>query len=215
MPATTRQWPCRGVYLVTPDDIDEQAVLARSAAALGAGAVMLQYRSKRADAARRHSSAHALRALTRAHGSLLIVNDDVELARQVGADGVHLGRDDAPIASARRRLGAAAIIGASCYDDPARAHAAAAAGADYLAFGAFFASPTKPLARRARPDLLTAAAGYGLPLVAIGGISADNGRPLVAAGARLLAVVSAVYAAPDPAAATRRLTSLFEHEPNP
>lgn len=214
MPATIRQWPCRGVYLVTPDDIDEQDLLARSEAALGAGAVMLQFRSKNAPAPHRRARAAALRALTRAHRTVLIVNDDVELALEAGADGVHLGQDDASITSARRQLGDSAIIGASCYDDLSRARAAAAAGADYLAFGAFFASPTKPHARRATPALLDAATGFGLPLVAIGGITADNGRPLVAAGAGLLAVVSAVYAAADPAAATRRLTALFEHEPD-
>ena len=100
-------------------------------------------------------------------------------------------------------------LGASCYDDLGRARAAAAAGADYLAFGAFFPSATKPLARRATPALLAGAAALGLPRVAIGGVTPDNARPLVEAGAALLAVVGGIFDAPDPAAATRALAALF------
>jgi thiamine-phosphate pyrophosphorylase len=140
----------------------------------------------------------------------LIVNDDVELAAGIGAAGVHLGEDDADIAAARSRLGNGAIIGVSCYDSLERARDLAAAGADYLAFGAFFPSPTKPQARRATPDLLRAARAFGKPLVAIGGITPDNAADLIAAGADFVAVVSGVFGQPDVTDAARRYASLFQ-----
>ncbi|HSR65937.1 MAG TPA: thiamine phosphate synthase, partial [Xanthomonadaceae bacterium] len=152
----------------------------------------------------------ALRALCADAGVAFIVNDDVELARATDADGVHLGEHDARPDAARARLGPDAIIGGSCYADLDRAEAAARAGASYVAFGAFFPSPTKPLARRATPELLRAAACLGLPRVAIGGIRPDNAAPLVAAGADLIAVISGVFAAPDPAAAARACADLFD-----
>jgi thiamine-phosphate pyrophosphorylase len=127
----------------------------------------------------------------------------------VRADGVHLGEDDEGIPAARARLGEGAIIGASCYDDLSRAARAASAGAGYLAFGAFFPSPTKPAARRATGALLRDAARFGLPRVAIGGITPDNAAVPVAAGADLVAVISGVYDAPDPPAAARALQALF------
>ena len=139
-----------------------------------------------------------------------IVNDDVRLAREVGADGVHLGEHDGDIAAARVLLGDDAIIGVSCYDDLQRARDAATAGADYIAFGAFFPSSTKPNARRASPDLLRNSATFGLPRVAIGGIAPDNARSLVAAGADLVAVISGVFDAPDSIAAARAYFSLFK-----
>jgi thiamine-phosphate pyrophosphorylase len=122
---------------------------------------------------------------------------------------VHLGADDGDIATARNELGADAVIGVSCYDDLDRARRLAEAGADYLAFGAFFPSLTKPQARRADPDLLRASATFGLPRVAIGGISADNAAPLVDAGADYLAVISDVFGRPDVYAAARRFANLF------
>ena len=123
---------------------------------------------------------------------------------------MHLGEYDAAIDDARARLGAAAIIGVSCYDELARAQRAAAAGADYVAFGAFFDSPTKPNARRATPELLRQAGALGLPRVAIGGITPENAAIVVAAGADLIAVISGVFDAPDPAAAARACRSLFD-----
>jgi thiamine-phosphate pyrophosphorylase len=126
----------------------------------------------------------------------------------VGAAGVHLGEDDGDIAAARALLGAKAIIGVSCYDDAGRARAAAAAGADYLAFGAFFASSTKPGARHARPGLLRQTASLDLPRVAIGGITPDNAPALIAAGADLVAVISGVFDAPDPIATARAYRAL-------
>ncbi len=197
----------RGLYAIT--DGPRPDLLAAVKAALRGGAELLQYRDKTADSARRAFEARALRELCARHGVPFVVNDDVELALAAGADGVHLGEDDGDVAAARARLGTEAIIGASCYDSPARARQLAAAGADYLAFGAFFPSPTKPNARRATPDLLRAARPFGLPLVAIGGITPDNAPPLVDAGADFLAVISGVFAQADPEAAARRYAAMY------
>lgn len=170
---------------------------------------MLQYRDKTHDAARRLHEACALVEIGKEFSVPLIVNDDVELALACGAAGVHLGEDDHGIAEARAELGGEAIIGVSCYDSPQRAREAAAAGADYLAFGAFFPSATKPGARRAKPDVLRDARKFGVPLVAIGGITAENGGSLIEAGADFLAVVSGVFGTTDIRAAARRYAELF------
>ena len=208
----SRYFPRGGLYAITgaPRD-DLQAAVER---AIGGGAAVLQYRDKSADQVRRRAEAEALQQVCRRLRVPLIVNDDVEFAATVGATGVHLGESDADIGAARARLGEAAIIGVSCYDSLQRARDAAAAGADYLAFGAFFASPTKPNARRATTELLHAARSLGLPLVAIGGITPDNAQPLIDAGADFVAVVSGVFAAADPAAAARRYADLFTTNPS-
>ena len=206
-PATDPSWG-RGLYLITPDEADTQRLLARVAAVLP-GAALLQYRNKTADAALRRTQAESLARLCRDHGVPLVINDDAALAGAVGAAGVHLGEDDGDVAAARARLGDDAIIGVSCYNDPARAEAAAKAGADYIAFGAFFVSGTKPNARRATPGLLRDSAHLGLPRVAIGGITPDNARGLVEAGADLLAVIGGVFDAPDPVAAAHAFRALF------
>lgn len=197
----------RGLYAIT--DGPRADLLDTAAAALDGGAVLLQYRDKTADARRRLQDARALQGLCAARGVPLIVNDDVELAAVVGAAGVHLGEDDSDVAAARMRLGENAIIGVSCYDSLARARQLAAAGADYLAFGAFFPSTTKPDARHATPALLREARTFGRPLVAIGGITPDNGGPLIEAGADYLAVIAAVFGAADVRAAARRFADLF------
>lgn len=200
-----------GLYAITPADITDPARLAdKVAAALRGGARLIQYRDKSTDHARRRATAERLLALTRAHGARLIINDDVALAAAVGADGVHLGRDDMSLAQARAALGPAAVIGVSCYDRFERAQQAAAQGADYVAFGRFFPSTTKPDAVPAAPALLRRArAELGLPVAAIGGINAENGADLIAAGADLLAVVEAVFGAADVEAAARGLSGLF------
>jgi len=209
MPQRSMNSPGRGLYLVTPDEPDGDHLLARVAPLL-AEAACLQYRNKSAGPEVRLQQARALRALCAQAGVPLIINDDIALAAAVDADGVHLGEHDAAIDAARERLGPAAIIGVSCYDDPTRARHAAAAGADYLAFGAFFPSPTKPNARRATPELLRQAAMFGLPRVAIGGITPENAAIVVAAGADLVAVISGVFDAPDPVAAARACRALFD-----
>jgi thiamine-phosphate pyrophosphorylase len=152
----------------------------------------------------------AIRKLCAEKGVLFIVNDDVDLAATVDADGVHVGRQDTACRSARERLGEDAIIGASCYNDYARAEAAAAAGASYIAFGAFFGSPTKPEAPRATTELIVRAKeALSLPVVAIGGITPQNGASLVTAGADMLAVITAVFSQPDIAGASRQFSDLF------
>lgn len=202
-----------GLYLLTPDHADTAKILVDTRIALNAGIAWLQYRNKSTDVRLRHEQALALRVLCDNYGVPLIVNDDVPLAQAVDAAGVHLGEHDADLAAARALLGPDAVIGASCYDSLERARDAVAAGASYIAFGAFFASPTKPAARRATPELLREAAMHGVPQVAIGGITPDNGGPLVAAGADLLAVISGVYAAPDIGAAVRAYHSCFTNQP--
>ena len=197
----------RGLYAIT--DGPRADLLERAAAALRGGASMLQYRDKSDAAARRRAEAEALLAICKAHGALCIINDDVDLAHAVRAHGVHLGEQDDDLLRARDTLGRHAIIGVSCYDDLGRARAATRQGADYLAFGAFYPSPSKPQARRAHPQLLREARHLGLPLVAIGGITPDNGANLIAAGADFLAVISGVFAAPDIEAAARRYSELF------
>jgi thiamine-phosphate pyrophosphorylase len=160
----------RGLYLITPDEADTDRLLTRVGAVLDY-AVLVQYRNKSVDAAARRKQAEALMHLCRRASVPLIVNDDLALTQAIDAEGVHLGEHDGDIAAARALLGPQALIGASCYDDLNRAHAAAAAGASYLAFGAFFLSSTKPNARRATLDLLGDSAALGLPRVAIGGIT--------------------------------------------
>lgn len=199
-------WPegsPRGLYLITPEAPDTAHLLSRVAPLLAEGITWLQYRQKDADAALRLEQARALQSLCTQAGIPLIINDDVGLAATVGAAGVHLGEDDGDLATARARLGAAAIVGASCYDDLDRARRAVAAGASYVAFGAFFSTRSKFTTRRASPALLAAAAGLGVPRVAIGGITPDNTPALAAAGADLVAVIGGVFDAADPAVAVR------------
>ena len=204
------QWP-RGLYAITPDEPDTALLLARSEPVLQAGTTWLQYRNKSASRDVREQQARALLPMCRRHGVALIINDDWRLAVAIGADGAHLGQDDGELAAARHALGPAAIVGASCYDSLRLARDACAAGASYIAFGAFFPSPTKPHARRASADLLRDSAALGVPRVAIGGITPDNARPLIVAGADMLAVISGVFDAPDPAAATRAYLACFNH----
>ena len=206
---TAKPFPrLRGLYAIS--DGPRADLVDACAAALAGGASVLQYRDKTTDAPRRLAETRALQALCARHRVPLIVNDDVDLALACGAAGVHLGEDDATPATARARLGARAIIGVSCYDSIERARHYAAAGADYLAFGAFFASPTKPHARVATPRLLREAKAFGLPLVAIGGITHDNARGLIDAGADAVAVISALFGARDVRAAARRFSDLFD-----
>jgi thiamine-phosphate pyrophosphorylase len=192
-----RRVPISGLYALTPEVADTGLLAERVAAALAGGATAVQYRNKCADAALRLEQALALARLC-ADRATFIVNDDVELAAAVGAHGVHLGRDDASLSSARNRLGPTAILGASCYDSLDRAELAVRDGADYIAFGSFFASSVKPEARRASASLLVAARErWSAGLVAIGGITPANGGGLLAAGADALAVISALFDAPD------------------
>jgi thiamine-phosphate pyrophosphorylase len=206
-------WPRRGLYAITPDDADTGRLISRVDTVLHAGATLLQYRNKGASAALRREQALALQRVCRDHSVPLIINDDWRLARDIGADGVHLGEDDGSITAARDEFGPDALVGVSCYADLSRARQARSASASYIAFGAFFPSPTKPLARRATPQLLRDAAELGLPRVAIGGITPDNAWGLIEAGADLIAVISGVFDADDPAAAARAYCACFKTLP--
>jgi thiamine-phosphate pyrophosphorylase len=201
--------PTRGLYAITGGagtDPEE-----RLAAAIAGGARCVQYRVKSLASEERRRQASALIRICHRHAVPFIVNDDPELARQVGADGVHLGRFDPPYALARRLLGPGSVIGVSCYDDVDRACQAAAAGADYVAFGSFFPSATKPDAARAGLSLLRQARPLlALPIVAIGGITPENGAALIGAGADLLAVIGGVFGGPDPEGAARRYARLWD-----
>lgn len=200
----------RGLYAITPDLADTADLLLRVEQALRGGASVLQYRNKLADAPLAIEQAAALRTLTRQYGVCLIINDNLALALHVDADGVHLGGEDGDLALARARLPKGKLLGASCYNDLELARTALAAGADYVAFGAVFASGTKPLARRASPALIQAArAQFQVPIVAIGGITPHNAAEVVAAGADCIAVIGALFAAEQIEQTARQLASLY------
>ena len=199
----------RGLYLITPDERDPARLLERVLPLLPFAACVQLRAKSMGDHALRDAGTR-LRDACAETGVAFIVNDDARLAHALHADGVHLGEHDGGIPEARTLLGDAAIIGISCYDDLQRARDAAAAGADYIAFGAFFPSPTKPNARRASPALLRDSADLGIPRVAIGGITPDNARQLAAAGADLVAVISGVFDARHPAAAARAYRAAFD-----
>lgn len=201
-----------GLYAITDTQLIPAGQLTGCVAqAIAGGASVIQYRNKQtADPARRQEAA-ALTTLCRQHHIPLIINDDAELAAAVGASGVHLGQSDAPIRQARQQLGPRAIIGVSCYNDLERAIAAVAAGADYVAFGRFFPSHSKPDAHQADPRVLNQARQQlDRPIVAIGGITPDNGQALLAAGANLLAVIHGVFGQPDIQTAAARYAELFQ-----
>lgn len=200
----------RGLYAITPEGLAEADMLARSAEIVAAGAQLLQYRDKSDDRGGRLRQATHLRQLCADSGCRFIINDDIELAAAVAADGVHLGRDDQRLGSARQRLGPGATIGISCYNQLERARQAEEEGADYLAFGAFYPSRVKPGARVAEPSLLNRSrTGLSLPQCAIGGITAERAPELVAAGADLLAVITALYDAPDSGRAAAEFVRCF------
>lgn len=215
MPEAPERSPPRidGVYAITPDATGAafERVLASTAAALDCGVAVVQFRNKVADTAERLRQAERLRRLTREAGAFLFVNDEIELALAVDADGLHAGRDDGALATLRDRLGPGRLLGASCYADPHRAESAAAAGADVLAFGAVFASGVKPRAVHAPLALLGAARARHPQqrIVAIGGIAQHNIEQVAAAGAHAAALISALYDAADAAAAARRLVRAF------
>jgi thiamine-phosphate pyrophosphorylase len=203
----------RGLYAITPETEDLPRLLDMVRAALDGGARLVQYRAKNLGARKRMSQAQALLLLCRERGVPLVVNDDLELAVTLAADGVHLGRDDGDPRKARERL-PMAILGVSCYNDPARAAMAAAAGADYVGIGSVFSSPTKPQAVRAPLDVLAEAKRVArIPVAAIGGITIANAGEAVAAGADMIAVLSALFDAPDVAQAARALSRPFATEP--
>ena len=205
----------RGLYVITPDEADsarlEEAV-GRVFTAAASACAALQYRNKSAEGATRLEQAQRLANLARRHGVPFIVNDDVRLAIAVDADGVHLGREDGDIGAARATL-AGKLLGVSCYDSIGAARVAVAAGADYVAFGSVFPSSTKPGAVRAPLRLFAEARALGVPLVAIGGITPQNAADVLQAGADALAVISAVFDAPEIGTRAREFARLFATQP--
>ncbi len=204
-------YPPHGLYAITDSTLmpDDSSLLSQVRAALEGGASIVQYRDKSDDSTKRLRQATLLRELCDEFERPLLINDDLALAVACRAQGVHLGQTDGSVAAARAQLGPDAIIGVTCHDSLALALQARDAGADYVAFGAFFASKTKPGARPAPLSLLPqAAAEVGLPVVAIGGISMDNARQVIEAGASMVAVVHALFAAAD----IRRQAQLFSQQ---
>jgi thiamine-phosphate pyrophosphorylase len=204
----------RGLYAITPED----ALLPRLSALVGlaikGGARLIQYRTKLPSSLLRRAQADELLRICRASGARLIINDDIDLALAIGADGVHLGRDDGNVEAARAALGPIRILGVSCYNDIERASAAALAGADYLAIGSVFASATKPVATRASLEMLAETKRrFGKPVAAIGGITVHNAGAVIAAGADMVAVITDLFDAMDIAARAATFQQLFtEHK---
>lgn len=200
----------KGIYALTPDSTDTAVLLHRARQALSGGVKVLQYRNKIAAGPLKLEQARLLRELTREFGATLIVNDDAQLASAVDADGVHLGAADVMVQTARSILGRKKLIGVSCYNRLQLARAAEQSGADYVAFGAFFSSTVKPEAVVATMDLLREARSeIKVPIVAIGGITAENGAELVRQGADALAVISSLFDATDIQKAAQELNKIF------
>ncbi len=200
-------FPPHGLYAVTPE-IEVETLIHRVMQVLEGGASVIQLRDKkkRLDL----NDARRLLSLSHRYGAPLIINDDVALACETGADGVHLGRDDAGLEEARRELGDDTIIGVSCYADLDCAREAEARGANYVAFGAFFPSASKPCAPPAPIEILTQArSALSCPIVAIGGITPENGGTLIQAGADLLAVIAGVFDQADPLEKSDLFRQLF------
>jgi thiamine-phosphate pyrophosphorylase len=199
-----------GLYLVTPDCDDTALLCQQVKQAVQGGVAMVQYRYKTANAALRLEQAAALLTICRQAAVPLLINDHIDLAQTLDADGVHVGQHDAAITQARELLGPGKIIGASCYNRFELAEQAQAAGADYIAFGACYPSPTKPDAPRANAALFTQAKqALSVPVVGIGGITLDNAPPLIAAGADALAVITDIFQASDISARCRQYLPLF------
>jgi thiamine-phosphate pyrophosphorylase len=203
----------RGLYALTPDEPDTPRLVAMVQAALDGGARLVQYRNKVAPLDLRRAQAAALLRICKQSNVPLIVNDLPDVASEIGADGVHLGRDDGDVGAARAQL-PGKLLGVSCYDDIARAIAAERAGADYVAFGRFFASITKPGDIRASLELVRQAKRrVRVPIVAIGGITLEHTPALIAGGIDAVAVISALFSSADVRDTARRFAALFNAVP--
>lgn len=201
----------KGLYAITPDEQDTDILLAKVEAALQGGIGILQYRNKLADHKLKTQQARALLPLCRHYQVPFIINDSIKLCMTLDADGVHLGADDGNLAEARARLGNGKILGASCYNRFDLALSAQQLGADYVAFGACFASSTKPNAPVAGLHLFTQAkAELHVPAVAIGGITLENAPLVIAAGASSVAVINAIFNADDVKLISQQFTKLFQ-----
>ncbi len=203
-----------GLYAITRETDDTQQLLRQVEQAIRGGASVVQYRDKSHDVARQHEQASELVHLCRKNNVLFIVNDHLRLADLVDADGLHIGQADGSLREARIILGYDRLIGVSCYQSLDMARRAQDDGADYVAFGSFYPSATKPLAVRAEPDLLQQAAHViHRPIVAIGGITPANAERLIMAGADAIAVVGALFDSDDIQDTARQFAELFMDEP--
>lgn len=202
----------KGLYVITDcDNLSTQQLLSVTEEILRAGVAVLQYRDKSDDLEKRSLEALELRQLCREHGCLFIINDDVQLARSAGSDGVHLGRDDGNCTTAREALGAGAIIGVSCYNSLATAQEASIDGADYVAFGSFYPTTSKQNTVVAEPDIIRQAKEkISLPVVAIGGITPENCGELIKNGADMIAVIGSVYRADDPCSVVEEFKRILD-----
>lgn len=201
--------PIKGLYAITPDMADTKLMLSQVERIIAGGARILQYRNKTSDKPHQYHQARQLQRLCKQTAVTFIINDDLEMAAELRADGIHLGQTDASLLQARAVLGSDALIGASCYNQVELARQASANGADYLAFGAVFQSLSKPDTVRAPLTLFSQARDLGLPLVAIGGITEKNARSVIRAGADAIAVINGLFSAADPYQASARLSELF------
>ncbi len=201
----------RGLYVITdPELIPAHRLLDDVVAVVAGGARTVQYRNKTADYRARLQQAREIRQICRDRNVTFIVNDDAELAVALDADGIHIGEQDSALPDARRIVGPTRLIGVSCYNDLNRARESWERGADYVAFGSFYSSATKPKARRASLALLRRARReLPIPIIAIGGITLENGASLLEAGADALAVIHAVFGAADRRIAAEQLAKLF------
>ncbi|MDP5008169.1 MAG: thiamine phosphate synthase [Glaciimonas sp.] len=204
------EYKLHGLYIITPDWDDTDKLLAVTEQALQGGAAIVQYRHKTADAAQRLTQETALLALCRRYQRPFIINDYVALCLALNADGIHVGGTDASVAEIRAKVGTEKIVGASCYGSLALAHQAQREGASYIAFGGFYPSRVKKYEVSTQADIVTQAKQeIALPNVVIGGMTAENCAPLVAAGADMVAAISSVYLSDDPTAAAHGFVNLF------
>jgi thiamine-phosphate pyrophosphorylase len=200
----------KGLYIVTPDWDDTQALLGKTEAALRGGAELVQYRHKTATTELRREQSVQLLEICRRFGKPLVINDFPELCIEIGADGVHVGGTDASVSEIRKQLGAGKIVGASCYGDLQLARNARAAGASYVAFGGFYPSRVKKYEVSTSPNIIALSkAEIQLPVVVIGGMTLENSQPLVQRGADMVAAISSVYMADDAENAAREFSALF------
>lgn len=201
----------KGLYVIADTScVGADNIIDKTKDVLSAGVKIIQYRDKISTHNDRYKIAENLRKLTQEYKCIFLINDDAQLANSIEADGVHLGKDDVSIEEARKSLGKNKIIGASCYANYENAQPAINASADYIAFGSFFASPTKPNAPRAKTELLhQAKQAYDIPVCAIGGITPQNAHSVLTAGADMIAVISAVFNASSPKRAVQEYLSLM------
>lgn len=203
----------RGLYAITDRELFQSLgkdITEIVTQAIEGGARIIQYRNKISSTAQRIREAQALLCLCREHNVTMIINDDVNLAREIDADGVHIGQQDMPLTEARNKLGKEKIIGVTCHNKIELAIVAQAGGADYVAFGRFYPSMTKPAATPATLDVLSSARKQlPIPIAAIGGINTTNARVLINSGADMLAVSHSVFGSDDIMASARQLSSFF------